>query len=129
MAEKTFTLDSIQDYRKPGIYFLYKDDILVYIGVTKNIYVRILEHSFDVKKDFDSFKTFKDETDFDYTSLEIVEVFLINCLTPKYNKLVAKSTFTYFNTLPTSVRPKSYKKLMSITSIIIEDVSNQGYIK
>lgn len=36
-----------------GIYFLLKDNIVVYVGQSLNVYRRILEHK---RKDFDSFR-------------------------------------------------------------------------
>ena len=53
-----FTLDDLQVARGlTGVYFLYnKDKQLVYIGKSVDVYVRILEHRFEQKKDFHFFK-------------------------------------------------------------------------
>jgi len=100
MNKKTFTLEGIQDLRKAGLYFLYKDHELVYIGVSKNVYVRILEHSFENKKEFDSVKTLIATDSINHTMTELIEVFLIHNLKPTYNKMIVQSKFTYFCTLP-----------------------------
>jgi len=132
MKKKTFTLDNIQDLRRSGLYFLYKDDVLVYIGVSKNIYVRVLEHCFDGKKDFDSIKTLASEDNVSHTSTEIMEIFLISSLKPKYNKLIIEDTFIYYNTLPSAFKHSDgndYESALSLSRNFIKHVANKGYEK
>jgi len=133
MTKKTFTLDGIQDLRSEGLYFLYKDGKIVYIGVSKNVYVRILEHSFEDKKDFDSLKVLTHNQDAGFIVLEIMEVFLINRLTPKYNKLVVKDIFTYYHTLPSPVSvllgKDNFKSAEQLSSKFIEDLKIAGFKK
>ena len=53
-----FTLEELQVARNvDGVYFLYNENKeLVYIGKSRNIYLRILEHKFENKKKFSFFK-------------------------------------------------------------------------
>ncbi len=133
MLKKTFTLDGIQELRKAGLYFLYKEDILVYIGVSKNVYVRILEHSFEGIKSFDSIKVLMSPEVVEHNVTEIMEVFLINKFTPKYNKLVITDTFSYYHALPSSVLSKlgkdSFKKANKLLDNFIGDLELTGYEK
>ena len=66
-----------------GIYFLFENKKLVYVGISVNIYVRIQQHALDGKT-FDDFK---------YVEIDIeqcinTEINLISSLQPKYNKSV-----------------------------------------
>ena len=74
---------------KPGVYFLFDGDELVYVGKSKNIMARIGTHIADEQKTFDSFEIF--ETD-DYSRLE---EFLIRLLKPKYNRVVPGTEFEH----------------------------------
>ena len=66
---------------KPCVYFLFRDNVLVYVGKTQNIYLRIGQHITEGQKKFDSFEYFITE---DADALEAV---LIQILKPIYNKL------------------------------------------
>jgi len=129
MAKKTFTLDSIQDLRKAGIYLLYKNNALVYIGISKNVYVRILEHSFEDKKDFDSIEVINTKEDANYTITEIMEIFLINHYRPQYNKLVVDDMFTFFNSLPSIVKDivgkDGFEKATELSKSIINQIETK----
>lgn len=97
------TLQELQKIkREQGIYALIKDCEIVYIGQSKNVYTRVLEHIVDGKKEFD-------EISFLCTSetllLEIVEIFAIAQVKPKYNKLVADFENFYY-LLPHSIKSK-----------------------
>jgi len=133
MTKKTFTLDGIQDLRKAGLYFLYKNDVLVYIGVSKNIYVRVLEHCFDNTKDFDSIKAISTKDNANRTVTEIMEVFLISNYKPKYNKLIASDIFTYFNTLPSSIKSiigkDNFNEAIELSKVLQYDFNKRGYKK
>ena len=64
-----------------GVYLLYKNDTIIYVGKSKNMKNRIREHKND--KDFDSVKCiqFKDEG-----LINLYEPYLIQKYRPKYNK-------------------------------------------
>lgn len=66
-----------------GIYFLYDNDTIVYIGKSKNLASRILAHTDDGVKIFNSYKILiipKNE------NLTMIEKFYIEKYKPKYNK-------------------------------------------
>lgn len=69
-----------------GVYFLYRNKELLYIGSSKNIYSRIKSHYWKNKIPFNCFKFFlmKDE----YTMFDVIdfEYLWINDLLPPYNK-------------------------------------------
>ena len=65
---------------KSGIYFLYEKDIIVYIGKSKNIAQRLLDHR--VTKNYDKVITYNTKTEADMHS---IENYLINIHKPKYN--------------------------------------------
>ena len=66
---------------KPCVYFLYRDNDLVYVGKTANIYLRIGQHIIEGQKKFDSFEYFFTE------DADCLEAILIKILKPIYNKL------------------------------------------
>jgi hypothetical protein len=75
------------DYSKrntPGVYFLIKDDVVVYVGQSVDVYGRIPEHEKD--KDFDRAVFFKANLD----SLLSLEFEYIVAFNPKYNKTHAE---------------------------------------
>jgi len=69
-----------------GVYFLYRNNELLYVGSSKNIYIRIKGHYWGKKIPFNCFKfiimndkyTMEDVIDFEY--------FCINDLLPPYNR-------------------------------------------
>jgi len=63
-----------------GIYFLIKDEKIVYVGQSTNIFSRVGTHKID--KDFDKAVYFECPS----TELDDLEYELINILQPKYNK-------------------------------------------
>lgn len=97
------TLKTLQKVRGvAGVYFLYnKDNELVYIGQSKNIYTRILEHKFENKKKFESFIHIKFDDTF---TREIYEITFISIAKPKYNKLVVDDINKWALNLPTSFK-------------------------
>ena len=62
-----------------GVYFLFDDKQLVYIGESNNIYMRIGQHIKDGTKKFDSFEIYP------CNDRKKLEGFLIRVLSPKYN--------------------------------------------
>ncbi len=93
-------LQEIQSLRKvTGIYLLYKEEELVYIGQSTNIYVRVLEHICDREKDFDSVYGISI-----IEERELLEVCLISRLKPKYNKLFVDSYKWFTKLLPMNIR-------------------------
>jgi len=63
-----------------GIYFLVKDEKIVYVGQSTNIFARVGTHKMD--KDFDKAVYFECPS----TELDDLEYELITVLQPKYNK-------------------------------------------
>lgn len=126
-----FTLDDLQPLRGlTGVYFLYNSKKeLVYIGKSTNIYLRILEHNFENKKDFSYFKA-TGTVNLLYS--EMFEIYLIEKYKKKcnlLNKATIETSFSnfYFH-LPTEIKEKitvdslelNYKKL----SVFIENDNN-----
>lgn len=121
-----FTLDSIQNLKTSGLYFLYENNILVYIGISRNIYNRVLEHNFNGKI-FDSVKMYENLQNMPYTALEIIEVLLISKACPKYNKLKIDNDLIYIRTLPTIAKEEALlsdsniEKVLNVRDIILKE--------
>ena len=75
---------------KKGIYFLYKNSQLVYIGKTKNLYQRLNDHLKNDNKIFDTYKFI--EITNNETNIVEIETFFIQKFQPLYNKLKKKKT-------------------------------------
>jgi len=72
---------------RSGVYFLYNEDELVYIGQAQNIAARILQHICEGVKDFNRVR-------YDLVpieSLNVVETALIKSLKPRLNKSIGKN--------------------------------------
>lgn len=82
--------------RDSGIYALFNKDELVYIGQSSNLYLRVLEHIVEGKKDFDGIKCAYNNKLLD---IQVMETILISKLKPKLNKLIVDIDF-YFKILP-----------------------------
>lgn len=102
-----FTLDDLQVARGlTGVYFLYnKDKQLVYIGKSVDVYVRILEHKLEQKKDFHFFKVAGVKK---LAFAELLEIYLIEKYKTHFkllNKASIGTTFEnfYFH-LPTMIK-------------------------
>ena len=114
-----FTLEELQVARNvDGVYFLYNENKeLVYIGKSRNIYLRILEHKFENKKKFDFFKMTGTSREI-FTDL--LEVCLIDIYSKKanlYNKTRLNTSFdNFYYHLPSSV--KDEVRLESIYSAV-----------
>ena len=90
-------LEEIQHlFRNSGIYSLLKDNEIVYIGRSRNVYQRVLEHIVEGKKDFD--KAFAAGRGGEIY-MDIMEVLLIAELHPKYNLLKIDKTL-FLRVLP-----------------------------
>lgn len=125
-------LENLQCLRKKlGVYFLYENKELVYIGYSGNMYVRILEHLVEGEKTFTHFKACECSN---ATFAEVLEVKLISLYTPKYNKLIVESFNTYFSTLPKICKEDMVNekyvsiygtnKISEISDFIIRDIKN-----
>ena len=69
-----------------GIYFLYKDNVVVYVGMSSySVFSRILEHS--KTKRFDSVYFIDIPNGFVCENLLLGEYVYINIFNPKYNKI------------------------------------------
>lgn len=91
-----------------GIYFLYNENKeLIYIGQSRNIYVRLLEHIAENKKHYQYFKAIKiEDSDF----MELMEIYLIQLYKESHNlmnRLSVKFDFeNFFLHIPSSLRLK-----------------------
>jgi len=78
-------LNELKKYNKheflTGIYFLLKNDEIVYVGKTINLYDRIMVHQKQNVKDFDSYLFLE----VDNKKLNLSERYFINKLKPIYN--------------------------------------------
>ena len=85
-----------------GIYFLFEDDIVVYIGITQNFHNRIFEGRTPhiESKEFDSYSILPIKKE-NYI-LEKLEDVLINFFNPEYN--VTKRKQVFLNELPKDYR-------------------------
>lgn len=117
------SLNDLQSVRGiNGVYFLYEDNEIVYIGRSGNIYTRLLEHIVEDKKKFSNFKAIKIAE----TGSEILEVFLISKLKPKYNNLVVNDMETWTRTLPKIAEMQANKDLQDAGFIRSDFIDNQA---
>lgn len=65
-----------------GVYVLYSDGDVVYIGKSKNVFMRIIAHINDKGKNFDQYQIIECKED----ELDIYKRILINTYLPRYNK-------------------------------------------
>jgi hypothetical protein len=116
------TLKDMQDARgKKGVYFLYCKKEIVYIGYSSNIYTRMLEHKFENKKSFDSFKIF---TYCDDIISQLAEVVFINTHKPKHNKLVVENLEEWYLTIPYDLRISIADNIGEFKNIVSEIKQN-----
>src|SRR5579863_1939382 len=69
-----------------GIYFLYRDNEIVYIGKSNDIYFRISTHISEGKKIFDRASFIRHPVN---DNLPVLEKYLIETFLPEYNKDMA----------------------------------------
>jgi len=108
-----------------GIYFLIKDNSVVYVGQSKNMVERIHAHARD--KDFDSYYFLE----VDSNELNNFEAMYITLYQPEYNKIFPKSDlFISFGALMThfDIGRKKLKKVLFGLSILPVFQSNQSII-
>ena len=114
--------------RKIGIYCLKDNGRIVYIGQSKNVYCRCLEHIIEGAKTFDSIRAIYLD---DSVEVQIMESLIIGTYTPKYNKLIV-DPYTYYSSLPYEIKSdlskKSYKECKELVQLIyttIEEPLNE----
>ena len=102
-----FTLEELQVARNvSGVYFLYNENKeLVYIGKSRNIYLRILEHKFENKKKFSFFKLAGTRSEIFADLLEVCIIDIYSKKANLYNKTKLNTSFDnfYFH-LPSSIK-------------------------
>lgn len=72
-----------------GIYALFKDDCLVYVGQSNNITYRVGTHIQNGEKDFDTYEVFPVPGNMTNADLNELEAETIRYFSPKYNKALA----------------------------------------
>ena len=101
MKNKKFTLEELQSVRSmEGIYALTDNDKIIYIGYSRNLYIRSLEHSFEVKKQFNNISFLETSG----TVAEVLEFYLIYKIRPKENILHTKDFKSWYFSLPSIVK-------------------------
>lgn len=104
--------------RESGIYALFNKDELVYVGQSSNLYLRVLEHIVEVKKDFDGVKcTYNNKL----LDVQIMETIVISKLKPKLNKLIVDIDF-YLKILPLETKKQLTYSDMDTLQAIAEEV-------
>jgi len=100
-SENMESIDKILKIKKPaselgksGIYFLIKDDIIVYVGQTRNSESRIYSHFNDASKDFDSYSFIPYNED----ELNDMEAYYVATLNTKYNMTMPQNNI--FKSVP-----------------------------
>ena len=93
-----------------GVYFLYRDNKLVYVGESGNVFGRIGEHIREGIKEFDEFE-FIELSEIERKSME---AFLIEIIRPEYNliggKTIVKTPDEYLIKKPTKKRIRGEDK-------------------
>lgn len=84
-----------------GLYFLYKERNLVYIGKSKNIFYRIGTHIKEGVKDFDNWRYLEINDEEEMTEKE---TFLINIFQPKYNEQIWSTVSNKDNGTDTEIK-------------------------
>lgn len=121
---------SSNDLKKIGIYFLIRNNDIVYIGQTKKGIERITKHF--KNKDFDSYYFYS----CDLKHLDILEALNIMFYKPKYNKSLNDNFFT-FNSIKNILKKyffitatiKKIKFFINISKIKIFYFDNIEYIE
>lgn len=94
-----------------GIYFLFKDEVVVYIGISQNIYERVLgSRGHILSKNFDSFSFI--EINKDNRDLEKLEYFLISFFHPIDNS--TNRGFELYTNLPLEYKEKRERKELNL---------------
>ena len=119
-------LEKLQRYRnKEGVYTLFNNEEIVYIGYSRNVYVRILEHIVDSKKIFNRIMSFSSSHLSEEDAL-IMEMLLICKYSPEYNIVKFSSFKMWFNSLPSVHKKLDFYNQISLKVIEeIEDSDNE----
>ena len=121
MSDNTF-VDRLQPFRgKSGIYFLVKNDDVVYIGESSNLYVRILEHRSGlleepIVKDFDHVRPVIID---DNAIRPFVEMFLICELQPTLNIIKFDNFTHWYNSIPDFMGKSKFEKIQELSESIL----------
>lgn len=121
--ENNFKLAELQYLKREiGIYCLKDNGRIVYIGQSKNVYCRCLEHIIEGVKTFDSMRAMYLD---DSVEVQIMEAIIIGLYTPKYNKLIV-DPYTYYSSLPYEIKSnlskKNYKEVEKLANIIYSTI-------
>lgn len=83
-----------------GIYFLIRDEKVVYVGQSRSIHERIIRHIRDNKRKFDSFAYVEESL----SALDMAETQYIELLRPEYNKSKHGALLTPHNSMEYNLR-------------------------
>jgi len=123
--------DYYQDTRHtPGIYALKKDEEIVYIGSSRDIYTRLLEHKVDEEKDFDSASSIETigKNEGADSFRKMIEMGIICQLKPKYNKIFFDNYKLWLFSLPCENIKKEHVDLfVKEVDIAISNLSKGGH--
>lgn len=113
--------ESDQRLFSSGIYFLLKDEIVVYVGKANMIASRICDHYKNATKDFDDFKFINCEAKY----LDLLESYFIYKYIPLFNKQLGKynkvwqriETIPIEDNQPVSANNYSYRITMTVDDL------------
>jgi len=136
-----FNLKPVQDQK--GVYILYTKDELAYVGKSSNILRRLQQHFYITEKESSTELWKKDIDKVEYyiceslADCELLETYLINTLTPKYNldKVYPDKLTLVISSLPQKyelavlelkIRPRtvSFKGIMVEYCNLVDNVKN-----
>ena len=113
----------LQEYRNRGrgIYFLIDNNDIVYIGRTSQLYIRILEHAAEGKKQFDNFYCIV--TNHLPITYEVeLEMSMICFFKPIHNKIIFDSYFNWYHSIP-YVNQKKEDRIENLDKIETETLN------
>jgi len=97
-----------------GVYMLVNKHEVIYIGMSSNMYMRILEH-ISMGKDFDDVYVMHLA---DEEGRRVLEMSLICKLQPKLNKIKFDNYFNWFHSFPFDV---DYDLVVKTTNMVVSD--------
>jgi hypothetical protein len=124
-------LKQLQRFRNHrGIYCLYNDNEIVYIGSSENLYVRVLEHVAEKAKDFNRVKAFNGKDHSKENNL-MAEMGLICEFQPKLNKIKFESFFNWFHSIPIEhdTTLEEISLIISSLSSAIQDMNDDRMVE
>lgn len=84
--------------KKQGVYFLFKDNVIVYVGKSINsIQGRLFKHKYSSNKEYDKATYIEVEKE-DFDLVKTMEDVYINIFNPFYNKQLKNQEFEYILT-------------------------------